>query len=96
MSRHAEGSCLVLFGDTTVLCTASSAERVPPWLRNSGKGWVTAESGMLPRSTGERMSREHSSGKQGGGKLEIQRLLGISLRDVDDLQTMGAVQTSIA
>ncbi|TIT21107.1 MAG: ribonuclease PH, partial [Mesorhizobium sp.] len=66
VSKHAEGSCLVKFGDTHVLCTASLEEKVPAWMRNSGKGWVTAEYGMLPRSTGERMRREASAGKQGG------------------------------
>ena len=78
ISKHAEGSCLVKFGDTHVLCTASLEEKVPGWMRNSGKGWVTAEYGMLPRSTGERMRREASSGKQGGRTLEIQRLIGRS------------------
>ncbi|MDP3527426.1 MAG: ribonuclease PH, partial [Hoeflea sp.] len=76
VSKHAEGSCLVKFGDTHVLCTASLEERVPPWLRNGGKGWVTAEYGMLPRSTGDRMRREATAGKQGGRTLEIQRLIG--------------------
>ena len=78
VSKHAEGSCLVKFGDTHVLCTASLEEKVPGWMRNSGKGWVTAEYGMLPRSTGERMRREASAGKQGGRTLEIQRLIGRS------------------
>ena len=95
VSKHAEGSCLVRFGDTHVLCTASLEERVPPWLRNSGKGWVTAEYGMLPRSTGERMRREASSGKQGGRTLEIQRLIGRSLRSVVDLQALGEVQITV-
>ena len=94
-SKHAEGSCLVRFGDTHVLCAASLEERVPPWLRNSGKGWVTAEYGMLPRSTGERMRREASSGKQGGRTLEIQRLIGRSLRAVVDLQALGEVQITV-
>jgi ribonuclease PH len=94
-SKHAEGSCLVRFGDTHVLCTASLEERVPPWLRNGGKGWVTAEYGMLPRSTGERMRREASSGKQGGRTLEIQRLIGRSLRAVVDLEALGERQISI-
>ena len=79
-SKHAEGSCLVRFGDTHVLCTASVEERLPPWLRGGGKGWVTAEYGMLPRSTGERMRREATQGKQSGRTLEIQRLIGRSLR----------------
>ena len=95
VSKHAEGSCLVKFGDTHVLCTASLEERVPPWLRNSGKGWVTAEYGMLPRSTGDRMRREASSGKQGGRTLEIQRLIGRSLRAVVDLQALGEVQITV-
>ena len=95
VSRHAEGSCLVKFGHTHVLCTASLEERVPPWLRNSGKGWVTAEYGMLPRATGERMRREASTGKQGGRTLEIQRLIGRSLRAVCDLQALGEKQITI-
>ncbi len=95
VSKHAEGSCLVKFGDTHVLCTASLEEKVPAWMRNSGKGWVTAEYGMLPRSTGERMRREASSGKQGGRTLEIQRLIGRSLRAVVDLQALGEKQITI-
>ena len=95
VSKHAEGSCLVKFGDTHVLCTASLEERVPAWLRNAGKGWVTAEYGMLPRSTGDRMRREASSGKQGGRTLEIQRLIGRSLRAVVDLQALGEVQITV-
>jgi ribonuclease PH len=95
VSKHAEGSCLVKFGDTHVLCTASLEERVPPWMRNSGRGWVTAEYGMLPRSTGERMRREASSGKQGGRTLEIQRLIGRSLRAVVDLQALGEKQITV-
>lgn len=95
VSRHAEGSCLVKFGHTHVMCTASLEERVPPWLRNSGKGWVTAEYGMLPRATGERMRREASSGKQGGRTLEIQRLIGRSLRAVCDLQALGEKQITV-
>lgn len=95
VSRHAEGSCLVKFGNTHVLCTASLEERVPPWLRNSGKGWVTAEYGMLPRATGERMRREATSGKQGGRTLEIQRLIGRSLRAVCDLQALGEKQITV-
>ena len=89
ISRHAEGSCLVRFGDTHVHCTASVDERVPPWLRGSGKGWVTAEYGMLPRSTTERMAREAARGKQSGRTLEIQRLIGRSLRAVVDLGAIG-------
>ena len=76
--KHAEGSCLVRFGDTHVLCTASLEERVPPWMKGLGKGWVTAEYGMLPRSTGDRMRREASAGKQSGRTQEIQRLVGRS------------------
>src|SRR5215218_3839309 len=95
VSKHAEGSCLVKFGDTHVLCTASLEEKVPGWMRNSGKGWVTAEYGMLPRSTGERMRREASAGKQGGRTLEIQRLIGRSLRAVVDLPALGERQITV-
>jgi ribonuclease PH len=95
VSKHAEGSCLVKFGDTHVLCTASLEEKVPGWLRNSGKGWVTAEYGMLPRATGDRMRREASTGKQGGRTLEIQRLIGRSLRAVVDLQQLGEFQITV-
>lgn len=94
-SKHAEGSCLIKFGDTHVLCTASLEERVPPWLRGAGKGWVTAEYGMLPRSTGSRMRREASSGKQSGRTQEIQRLIGRSLRAVVDMQALGERQISL-
>ncbi|MBB4567539.1 ribonuclease PH [Rhizobium leucaenae] len=94
-SKHAEGSCLVKFGDTHVLCTASLEEKTPPWLRNSGKGWITAEYGMLPRATGERMKREAASGKQGGRTQEIQRLIGRSLRAVVDLQALGERQITL-
>ncbi|MBB3976314.1 ribonuclease PH [Rhizobium azooxidifex] len=94
-SKHAEGSCLVKFGDTHVLCTASLEEKTPPWLRNSGKGWVTAEYGMLPRATGERMRREAAAGKQGGRTQEIQRLIGRSLRAVVDLTALGERQITI-
>jgi ribonuclease PH len=94
-SKYAEGSCLVRFGDTHVLCTASVEDRVPPWLRGGGKGWVTAEYGMLPRSTGERMRREASQGKQGGRTLEIQRLIGRSLRAVVDLKALGERQITV-
>ena len=83
------------FGDTHVLCTASLEDKTPPWLRNSGKGWVTAEYGMLPRATGERMKREAAAGKQGGRTQEIQRLIGRSLRAVVDLQALGERQISI-
>ena len=88
-TKHAEGSVLVSFGDTRVLCTASIEERVPPWMRNSGRGWVTGEYGMLPRSTHTRSGREASRGKQGGRTLEIQRLIGRSLRAVTDLDALG-------
>ncbi len=94
-SRHAEGSCLVRFGETQVLCTASVMEQVPGWMRGSGKGWVTAEYGMLPRSTGERMRREAATGKQGGRTLEIQRLIGRSLRSVVDLKALGERQITL-
>jgi ribonuclease PH len=94
-SKHAEGSCLVKFGDTHVLVTASVDTSVPPWLRNSGKGWVTAEYGMLPRSTGERMRREAAHGKQSGRTQEIQRLIGRSMRAVTDLKGLGEKQIQI-
>jgi len=94
-SRHAEGSCLIKFGDTHVLCTASIDERVPPWMRNSGRGWVTAEYGMLPRSTHTRTDREAARGKQSGRTQEIQRLIGRSLRAVVDLPAMGERQINI-
>ena len=94
-SKHAEGSCLVKFGDTHVLCTASLEDRPPPWLRDTGKGWVTAEYGMLPRATNERMSREAARGKQSGRTQEIQRLIGRSLRAVTDLKAMGERQVRI-
>jgi ribonuclease PH len=92
VARHAEGSCLVKFGDTHVLVTASLDEKVPPWLRGAGKGWVTAEYGMLPRATTERTRREASAGKQSGRTLEIQRLIGRSLRAVVDLKDLGERQ----
>ncbi|MGD8384014.1 MAG: ribonuclease PH [Lysobacterales bacterium] len=88
-TQHAEGSVLIACGETRVLCTASVESRVPPFLRNCGRGWVTAEYGMLPRSTGSRMRREASSGRQGGRTLEIQRLIGRSLRAVVDLDALG-------
>ncbi len=90
-SKHAEGSCLVKFGETHVLCTASWDETVPPWLRGGGKGWVTAEYGMLPRSTGGRMKREAKKG-QSGRTQEIQRLIGRSLRAVVDHKALGERQ----
>ncbi|MFO1088648.1 MAG: ribonuclease PH [Hyphomicrobiales bacterium] len=89
VTRHAEGSCLVKFGDTHVLCTVSVEDKVPPWLKGAGQGWVTAEYGMLPRSTGDRMRREAVSGKQSGRTQEIQRLIGRSLRAVVDLKALG-------
>ncbi|WP_153771677.1 ribonuclease PH [Labrenzia sp. CE80] len=95
VSKHAEGSCLVKFGDTHVLCTASLEERVPPWLRGQQRGWVTAEYGMLPRATGDRMRREASAGKQSGRTQEIQRLIGRSLRAVVDLEALGEYQISV-
>jgi ribonuclease PH len=95
VARHAEGSCFVRFGDTHVFCTASLDEHVPPWLRGAGKGWVTAEYGMLPRSTTERTRREASAGKQGGRTLEIQRLIGRSLRAVVDLPALGERQIMV-
>ncbi|MGF1453961.1 MAG: ribonuclease PH [Alphaproteobacteria bacterium] len=94
-AKHAEGSCLVRFGDTHVLCTATVEDRVPPWLKNGGKGWVTAEYGMLPRSTGERSQREAARGKQSGRTQEIQRLIGRSLRAVTDLVRLGERQITI-
>ncbi len=92
---HAEGSVMVEFGDTKVICTASVDETVPPFLRGKGQGWVTAEYGMLPRSTHSRMKREAASGKQGGRTQEIQRLIGRSLRAVVDLQKLGERQIVI-
>ncbi len=88
-TKHAEGSVLAAFGDTQVLCTASVEDRVPAWMRNSGRGWVTGEYGMLPRSTHTRSGREAARGKQGGRTLEIQRLIGRSLRAVTDLEALG-------
>ena len=94
-AKHAEGSCLIKFGHTHVLCTASLEERVPPWLRGGGKGWVTAEYGMLPRSTHDRMRREATAGKQSGRTSEIQRLIGRSLRAVVDLGALGERQITV-
>jgi ribonuclease PH len=90
VSKHAEGSCLARFGDTQVLCTASVDEKVPPHVFGTGAGWVTAEYGMLPRSTHERMAREAARGKQGGRTLEIQRLIGRALRAAVDLRALGS------
>jgi len=95
VARYAEGSCLVKFGETHVLCTASLEERAPPWLRGSGKGWVTAEYAMLPRATHERTRREVTSGKPSGRTQEIQRLIGRALRAVVDLQAIGERQIVI-
>jgi ribonuclease PH len=89
VSKHAEGSCMARFGDTHVLCTASVEDRVPPHVLGTGSGWVTAEYGMLPRSTNERMAREAAKGKQGGRTLEIQRLIGRALRAAVDLRDLG-------
>ena len=88
-TRHAEGSALVEFGDTRVLCAATIEGRVPPWMKGRGRGWVTAEYGMLPRSTGQRTPREAARGRQGGRTLEIQRLIGRSLRAVVDMEALG-------
>jgi len=95
VNLHAEGSCLVKFGNTHVICTASIDEKTPPWLRNSGKGWVTAEYGMLPRSTNTRIDREAAKGKQSGRTQEIQRLIGRSLRSVVNLKELGERQIKI-
>ncbi len=94
-TKHAEGSVLVAFGDTKVLCTATVEEKVPGFLRGKGSGWITAEYGMLPRSTGSRMRREASSGKQGGRTVEIQRLIGRSLRAAVDLEALGEISITI-
>jgi len=94
-ARHAEGSCLVKFGDTHVLCTATVEDRVPPWLKGQGRGWVTAEYGMLPRSTHTRTDREAARGKQSGRTQEIQRLIGRALRSVVDLAKMGETQVRV-
>ena len=91
-AKHAEGSCMARFGETHVLCAATVEERVPPFLRNSGAGWVTAEYGMLPRSTHQRTDREAARGRQGGRTMEIQRLIGRSLRAVIDLKALGERQ----
>src|SRR4028119_476629 len=91
-TRHAEGSCLVSFGETRVLCTASVEGNVPPWLRGKGQGWVTAEYGMLPRATHTRGRREAASGKQSGRTQEIQRLIGRSLRAGVDMEALGERQ----
>lgn len=95
VNKHAEGSCLIKFGDTHVLCTASAEAKVPRWMKGTGKGWVTAEYGMLPRSTGSRMDREAARGKQSGRTQEIQRLIGRALRAVVDFEAMGERQVRI-
>ena len=95
INMHAEGSCLVKFGNTQVICTASIDEKTPTWLRGSGKGWVTAEYGMLPRSTNTRIDRESARGKQSGRTQEIQRLIGRSLRSVVNLENLGERQIKI-
>jgi ribonuclease PH len=95
VSKHAEGSCLVKFGDTHVLCTASVEEQLPPWLKNSGKGWVTAEYGMLPRATNTRTPREAAKGGQSGRTQEIQRLIGRALRAVTDIRGFGEIQVRL-
>jgi ribonuclease PH len=95
VSKYAEGSCLIKFGDTHVLCTASLEERVPPWLKGQGRGWVTAEYGMLPRATTERTRRESTVGHPSGRTQEIQRLIGRSLRAVVDLEKLGERQISL-
>ncbi len=95
VARYAEGSCLVKFGETHVLCTASLEEKAPPWLRGSGKGWVTAEYAMLPRATAERTRRESTSGKPSGRTQEIQRLIGRSLRSVVDLGQLSERQITL-
>ena len=94
-NKHAEGSCLIKFGDTHVICTATVEDRVPPWLRDAGHGWVTAEYGMLPRSTNSRTNREATRGSQGGRTHEIQRLIGRSLRAITDLKALGEMQVRI-
>ncbi|GAC1578006.1 MAG: ribonuclease PH [Novosphingobium sp.] len=94
-TKHAEGSCLVSFGDTRVLVTASVEERLPPWLRGKGEGWVTAEYSMLPRATHTRGSREAAKGKQSGRTQEIQRLIGRSLRAVTDMKKLGERQITL-
>ena len=93
--KYAEGSCMVKFGDTHVLVTATLEERLPPWLKGQGRGWVTAEYGMLPRATSERTRREASAGKQSGRTVEIQRLIGRSLRTIVDLEALGERQITV-
>lgn len=95
VSKHAEGSCMAKFGDTHVLCTATVEDKLPHWLKGQGRGWVTAEYGMLPRSTGQRMDREAARGKQSGRTQEIQRLIGRALRSVVDLPALGEYQVKV-
>ena len=95
VNKHAEGSCLVKFGDTHVLCLATVEDSVPPWLKNTGKGWVTAEYGMLPRSTNTRMAREAAKGGQSGRTQEIQRLIGRALRAVTEIRGFGEIQVRV-
>ncbi|NQV57541.1 MAG: ribonuclease PH [Rhodospirillales bacterium] len=95
VNKYAEGSCLAKFGDTHVLCLASVEQRVPSWIKDAGHGWVTAEYGMLPRATNTRTGREAAQGKQGGRTLEIQRLIGRSLRAVTDLKALGEIQVRV-
>ena len=95
INLHAEGSCFVKFGNTHVICTATIDEKTPPWLKNSHKGWVTAEYGMLPRSTNTRIERESAKGKQSGRSQEIQRLIGRSLRSITNLENLGGRQIKI-
>ena len=95
ITMHAEGSCIIKMGDTHIICTATIEDRVPPFIKGSGLGWVTAEYGMLPRSTGSRMRREAASGKQGGRTVEIQRLIGRSLRAGVDRLALGERQITI-
>ena len=95
INLHAEGSCFVKFGNTHVICTATIEEKTTPWLKNSGKGWVTAEYGMLPRSTNTRIERESAKGKQSGRSQEIQRLIGRSLRSIINLENLGERQIKI-
>ena len=95
VTMHAEGSCIIKMGDTHVICTATVEDRVPPFIKGTGQGWVTAEYGMLPRSTGSRMRREAASGKQGGRTVEIQRLIGRSLRAGVDKLTLGERQITV-
>jgi ribonuclease PH len=95
VSKHAEGSCLIKFGDTHVLCTATIEENVPGWMKNSGKGWITAEYGMLPRATEKRTDREAAKGKQSGRTQEIQRLIGRAMRAIVDLEKLGERQVKL-